>query len=98
MKPISDSQLNQWLRQAYPDLEVSPDFTVRLWRRLMKTPAPVYSRSWVALAAVVGIVAGLGSSLAATQAVTLERLDLFGNAPRETVAGTVLSLMEGKVR
>lgn len=95
MKPISDEQLNQWLKQAYPHVDVSPDFTLRLWRRLMKEPvSSKMPRSLVALAAGIGIAAGLWQALVFSPGVPLQRLDLFGNAPNGTLAGTVLTLTE----
>lgn len=97
MTPMSDNDLNRLLRQVYPAVEVSPDFTLRLWKKLMKgtppwwrVPAPA-----LAIAAAVGILAGWVSVSATAQTVSLERLDLFGNAPHDSMAGSVLDLMGG---
>ena len=97
MAAMSDSDLNRLLKQAYPAVEISSDFTLRLWRKLMqgtppwwKVPAPA-----LAVAAAVGILAGWVSVSATAQAVSLERLDLFGNAPHDSMAGSVLDLMGG---
>lgn len=97
MPDLSNDELNRLLKQSYPAVEVSPDFTLRLWRKLMKgtplwwkVPVPV-----LAAAAVVGLVMGLASASARAGAVSLERLDLFGNAPHDSVAGSVLDLMGG---
>lgn len=97
MASLSDNELNRLLKQVYPAVEISPDFTLRLWRKLMKgtppwwkVPAPV-----LAAAAVVGLVMGLVSASVRAGAVSLERMDLFGNAPHDSVAGSVLDLMEG---
>lgn len=95
MKPISDSQLDQWLKQAYPSVEVSPDFRFQLWRRLMQEPVPARTKSWVAMAAAVGIAAGLWNGLAASTPVPIQRMDLFGNAPHDSLAGAVLAVSEG---
>ncbi len=97
MKPISDSQLDHLLKQSYSHVDVSPDFTLRLWRRLMKEPAPAgfgAPRSLVALAAGIGVAIGLWRTLVLSPVVPLERMDLFGNAPRDSLAGTLLTLSE----
>ena len=95
----SDEKLNRLLKEAYPSAGVSPDFTLRLWRRLMQAPArppwmlpvPV-----VGLAVAVGIFAGVANwiqifapKVSLNQSV---RLDLFGNAPFDTLAGSYLKL------
>ncbi len=100
----SDEQLNQLLRGAFPAVEVSSDFTLRLWRRLMKQPS---RSSWLvpipaaAFAAAIGVFAGVflwgrwGFGQDPALAVILrqqERLDLFGNAPFDTLAGAYLTL------
>lgn len=105
----SEDKVDRLLKQAYPTQEVSPDFTLRLWRRLMKQPvrppwmlpAPVY-----AMAAAIGIVAGIGTWVGFPQSqadftlrTTLarqDRWDLFGNAPFDSVAGSVLGATEGE--
>ena len=101
MKPISDSQLDHLLKQSYPAVEVSPDFTLRLWRRLMKEPVPAgffgAPRSLMAVAAGIGMAVGLWRALVFSPVVPLERLDLFGNAPRDSLAGTFLTLSERSV-
>lgn len=97
MKPISDSQLDHLLKQSYPAVDVSPDFTLRLWRRLMKEPVPAgfgAPRSLMAMAAGIGVAVGLWRALVLSPVVPLERLDLFGNAPRDSIAGTFLTLSE----
>ena len=106
MERPSDEKLDRLLRQAYPPVEVSPDFTLRLWRKLMKgagrppwmVPVPV-----AGLAVAVGLLAGLWSwshgfpegdrSVAVLRQV--DRLDLFGNAPLDSVAGGYLNLFKG---
>jgi len=106
MEKPSDEKLDRLLRQAYPPVEVSPDFTLRLWRKLMKgagrppwmVPVPV-----AAIAAAVGLLAGLWSwpyllpegSQSAAVLRQADRLDLFGNAPLDSVAGTYLNLVKG---
>ena len=98
MSPMSDDELNRLLKQAYPAVEVSPDFTLRLWRKLMKGTPPWWRVPVpaLALAAVLGIVTGLMSASARTTPSSLERLDLFGNAPHDSVAGSVLDSMRGE--
>ena len=101
----SDEKLDRLLRDSYPPAEVSPDFTFRLWKRLMSEPlhAPWFLPVPVlGLAAAVGIVAGLWtwqmaggpaqqvSGLAFLRQTT--RLDFFGNAPFDSVAGGYLGL------
>lgn len=95
MATMSDFELNRLLKQCYPAVEVSPDFTLRLWRKLMKGAPPWWKVPVPALAAAaaLGIAAGLVSVSATAGAARLERLDLFGNAPRESLAGSVLGLM-----
>jgi hypothetical protein len=98
--------LDRLLKGAYPAVEVSQDFKLRLWRELMarpvaelwKVPAPA-----VAAALLVGIAGGLWSWQAggspdpaiARVVARAERLDLFGNAPHDSLAGVVLRQMEG---
>ena len=97
----ADKKLDRLLRGAYPAVEVSPDFKLRLWRKLMLKPA---GSPWLvpvpalALAAVVGLLAALSSVPSARPSVLLEQWALFGNAPRDTLAGAVLTTMEGGAR
>ncbi|MBI3318786.1 MAG: hypothetical protein HYZ90_06590 [Candidatus Omnitrophica bacterium] len=108
MANSEDEKLNQLLKEAYPAVEVSPDFTLRLWRRLMKSPS---RPSWMPpvpvmeVAAALGILAGLfvwtrgflpGSTAPISDLRQTARLDLFGNAPLDTVAGSFLELMKGE--
>ena len=98
--------LDKLLKSAYPAVEVSQDFKLRLWRKLMdrpsaelwKVPAPA-----VAAALLLGIVTGIwsfngaggaGDPAVARVVARAERLDLFGNAPHDSLAGTVLRQME----
>jgi hypothetical protein len=98
----SEERLDRLLKEAFPRVEVSADFTLRLWRKLMKParppwmlPIPVYG-----LAAAVGIVTGVwtwayglpgatSGPMAFTSRPTA-RLDLLGNAPTATLAASVL--------
>ena len=101
----SNGKLDRLLREAFPVVEVSPDFTLKLWRGLMKSasrppwmlPAPLF-----AAAAAVGIVVGLWNwnQFAPAQndfpeskrLVQVARLDLFGNAPVDSLAGSYLQM------
>ena len=106
MRDQSDDKLDRLLRGAFPTVEVSPDFTLRLWHRLMKTGRPTWMLPVpvLGLAAAVGVVTGvwtwnqvLPSGTDRTLLTNLrqvDRLDLFGNAPVDSVAGNVLRLME----
>ncbi len=103
MSGQSERKLDRLLREAYPAVEVSPDFTLRLWRRLMKEPAV---KPWllpvpvVSLAAAAGFLIGIlvwgqlgpfGRDPVVASAVNqVARLDLFGNAPFDTLAGSYL--------
>lgn len=101
MNDPQDEKLNRLLREAFPAVGVSPDFTLRLWRRLMKTPArppwmmpvPVY-----VLAAAVGILGGVwtwGSLIQGSSPLSQSvRWDLFGNAPVDTISGSYLQLLK----
>lgn len=104
-KRSSRDPMDTLLRNAYPQVEVSSDFQLRLWRKLMgrpaaelwKVPAPA-----LAAALLVGIAGGIWSwnrtgpvHPAAQRVAQAERLDLFGNAPHDSLAGTVLRKMEG---
>lgn len=100
MARLSGGELDRLLREVYPTVEVSPDFTLRLWRKLMKEPFPSWWRVPVpAMAAAVflGVAVGLWTTLASGPAIPVERLDLFGNAPHDTVAGSVLRLLGGGI-
>ena len=111
MDHLPNHKLDQLLRDAFPTMEVSSDFTLQLWRRLMKEPLPTYWRiptAAAAAAALFGIAVGFWSwgkvysveaglpSEARSAVARVERLDLFGNAPYGTVAGAVLRQMEGE--
>ncbi len=101
--PLEEDKLNRLIKEAFPAVEVSPDFTLKLWRGLMKSPsrppwllpAPLF-----AAAAAVGILVGPGnwSQLAPSgfpesrRLVQVARLDLFGNAPVDSLAGSYLNL------
>jgi|GEM_PF-2331884 len=107
MQDQSQDKLDRLLKEAFPFVEVSPDFTLRLWRRLMKgatrppwmLPVPV-----LGLAAAVGIVTGIWTwgvlgPLKTDPSMTsplrqVARWDLFGNAPLDTIAGSYLKLMQ----
>lgn len=103
----SKDLLDRLLKGAYPAVEVSQDFKLRLWRKLMARPVAELWKvpaSAVAAALLVGIVGGIwswqagGSSDPAVARVLAraERLDLFGNAPHDSLAGAVLRRMEGE--
>ena len=102
MSEKSEDRLNRLLKEAYPAVEVSPDFTLRLWRRLMERPLPSFWRVPVpvlSLATALGMVAGLWTwgNLPETQATfQVARWDLFGNAPVDSLAGSFLNLMKGE--
>ena len=103
MTHFSDDKLDQLLREAFPVQEVSSDFTLELWHGLMKKsgrfstylPAPL-----LAAAAVMGIVLGVwswgqiipGLGAAGSSLTQSARLDLFGNAPLDTLAGSYLKV------
>ncbi len=96
--------LDKLLRGAYPAVEVSQDFKLRLWRKLMDQPAAALWRvpmPAVAAALLLGIVGGIwtwqgdAKNPALMQVARVERLDLFGNAPHDSLAGAVLRQMEG---
>ncbi len=103
MDERSDGKLDRLLREAYPAVEVSPDFTLRLWRRLMKhpvrppwmLPVPAYGVA-VAVGLLLGVWGGRGllqTSPFPTLPVGGPRWDLFGNAPVDSLAGNYLGLM-----
>jgi hypothetical protein len=102
MDRTPDEKLDRLLKEAYPALEVSPDFTLKLWRRLMKEPA---RPPWMlpvpvlGLAAAVGMLAGIGTWVAGLGSASsplnqVARWDLFGNAPVDSLAGVTLTLLE----
>ena len=98
MGELSEDKLKQLLREAYPAVELSPDFTLRLWRKLMKQPLPTYWRvpaGALVAALALGIGAGLWSWSDRPLFSSAERLDLFGNAPFDSVAGAYLHQMGG---
>ena len=108
MGELSDGKLKQLLREAYPAVELSPDFTLRLWRKLMKEPLPTFWRvpaGALAAALALGVGAGLWSwsegrvgaagTPVASVVASAERLDLFGNAPFDSLAGAYLRRMQG---
>ncbi len=106
MNTASKDPLDRLLHDAYPAVEVSPDFTLRLWRKLMARPASEFWKVPVpalAAALLVGIVGGVwtwrtggGQDPAVARVLARsERLDLFGNAPYDSLSGVVLRKMEG---
>ena len=106
MKELPDRELDRLLKVAYAPVEVSSDFTLQLWRRLMAQPHPWFQTKTAAallsVAVVFGVSAGLqvrpeptpaGPRFFARSVLTqAERLDLFGNAPLDTLAGSYLAL------
>ena len=106
MDKQSQDPLDRLLRGAYPAVEVSQDFKLRLWRRLMKQPAAELWRvpvPAVAAALLLGIVTGIWSwnrdgvadPAVARVVARADRWDLFGNAPYDSLAGSVLKRMGG---
>ena len=95
----SSDKLDRLLRQSYPAVEVSSDFTLRLWRKLMKQRGEqfwrIVPRPALVAAAVLGMVAAFYTISSRSVQVLPERLDLFGNAPYDSVSGSVLSVLEG---
>ena len=99
MSSLSDDRLNHLLRDAYPRVQVSPDFTLRLWRKLMKGSVPPWWRvpaPALVLSAMAGMLLGFWTVLGSASPYGLERLDQFGNAPVGSVAGMVLDLQKGE--
>ena len=105
MSNPSNGKLDRLLREAFPALEVSPDFTLELWRGLMKSPARppwLLPAPLFAMAAAVGIFMGIWSwnqlgplkegSPALSRLAQVARLDLFGNVPLDSLAGSYLNL------
>ncbi len=98
MEKPSDEKLDRLLRQAYPAAEVSPDFTLRLWRKLMKgSPRPPWMLPVpiAGLAVAVGFLAGVWTWSHGFPVMQADRLDLFGNAPPASIAGSYLNLVKG---
>ena len=106
MSTSAKDPLDRLLRHAYPAVEVSQDFTLRLWRKLMNQPAEALWKVPVpglALALLLGITGGLwtwqrsgGQDPAVARVLARsERWDLFGNAPYDSLAGAVLKRMGG---
>ncbi len=99
MDRTPDEKLDRLLKEAYPSLEVSPDFTLKLWRRLMKEPARppwMLPAPVLGLAAAVGMVAGLVGWMG-RETPSSVRWDIFGNAPFDTVAGAYLQLTRSEI-
>ena len=103
----SNDPLGRLLKGAYPAVEVSQDFKLRLWRKLMDRPAADLWRvpaPAVAAALLLGIVSGVWSwnqngvadPAVARVVARAERWDLFGNAPYDSLAGSVLRRMGGE--
>lgn len=105
-----DRILDRLLREAHPAVEVSNDFTLRLWRKLLHQPAEALWKKVpvpaFALTAAVAVLAGLWTwngvadiqgELRLARALGREtRWDLFGNAPADTLAGSVLKLYQNE--
>ncbi len=100
-----DFDLDDLLRKAYPRVEVSPDFRFQLWKRLSDQPAaPVIPvpASFAAAAVAAGVLIGLlnwsllppsGNLFPGASVLRRDvRLDLFGNAPHDSLAGSYLRL------
>ena len=106
MSTSSKDPLDRLLRDAYPAVEVSQDFRLQLWRKLMNQPVEALWKVPVpalTLALLLGITAGIWSwqriggqdpGMARVLARS-ERWDLFGNAPYDSLAGAVLKRMGG---
>ena len=100
----SNEKLDRLLREAFPIVAVSPDFTLRLWRRLMKQPSRpgwLVPLPMAGLAAAMGVFAGIflwghwnfGQDPTVVAVLRQQdRLDLFGNAPFDTLAGAYLTV------
>lgn len=101
MNKITDQELDRLLKEAYAPVEVSSDFTLQLWRRLIQRPAADLWRTAapaLVLAALFGIGLGLrtvgpiGPAEAAALSQPL-RWDLYGNAAHDTLAGGALRIV-----
>ena len=98
MKEMSDRELDRLLKETYAPVEVSSDFTLQLWRRLIQQPTADLWKAAVpvlALAALFGVGLGLRAPASlnpAAEAALREpvRWDLYGNAPQDTLAGSAL--------
>lgn len=102
MKELPDHELDRLLKDAYTPVEVSSDFTLRLWRRLIQRPPAELWKAAVpalALAALFGIGLGLRAQEPAGAAVLKEpvRWDLYANAPQDTLAGSTLRIAQEEV-
>jgi hypothetical protein len=96
--------LDQLLRDCCKPVPVSADFKRQLWSRLMKPAPVVLIPSWsAALAAAVFLGVFTGTMQAALPVARAadhyqsvlnrhERWDLFGDAPHDTLAGSVIRL------
>lgn len=101
MKEMPDRELDRLLKEAYGSVEVSSDFTLRLWRRLIGQPAEaLWKGSWAAAgwAAAAGLLLGVwtwnsvpGVAWAdRAPAFRMVRIDLYGSAPHDTLAGSAI--------
>lgn len=106
MKRLSDQELDRLLKEAYAPVEVSSDFTLRLWRRLIQQPA---ANLWkkaapaLVLAALFGIGIGLRTlgPIGPAEVAALRqpvRWDLYGNAPQDTLTGSALRITQEESR
>ena len=98
------NDLDKLLKGAYPAVEVSQDFRLRLWRKLIDQPAEALWKvpvPAVAAALLVGIVGGVWTwqggvgNPGLAQVARADRWDLFAEAPRDSLAGAVLKKMGG---
>lgn len=101
MKELPDHELDRLLKEAYAPVEVSSDFTLRLWRRLIGRPAEVVpagawkAASWAAAAGILlavwtwTSVPGIATAGSAP-GYRVVRTDLYGNAPHDTLAGSMI--------
>ncbi len=87
-----EEKLNRLMRQAFPAVSVSPDFTLRLWRKLMGSatrPPWMIPVPAAAFALVLGIFLGFWNGTG-PGGFSSDRLDLFGNAPYDSISGSYL--------
>ena len=90
-----EEKLDRLLRGAYPTVSVSPDFTLRLWKRLMGSatrPPWMIPVPAAAFALALGIFLGLWTSTGPGGSLS-GRLDLFGNAPYDSISGSYLKVV-----